>query len=452
MTQIEKAYAITDAKIGFVSLVDKAANKKTFLIKKADDGSATFTTYGRILKTDTENHFVNGIVYEPMVEDSQGNYMTETEITKAAHWFMKNGGDVDLQHCFKKCEGAEVVESYIAKCDMEIEGQEVKKGTWLMTMEITDANVWKSIQKGEITGFSMGGAGVYSEEDVDLSSIEKSEEPRGLLKKLAKALGFDVVEKGAVKDYYNRGVKETNFREAWYALDNILHQKPDGGYGLTDDVSAVREALTDFNDVVTQVLTSDDSIIKALQGEDRQKNGKIKPGSEEESDGQETDSGKKKDNDIKKAGKSLSSKNLNAIKGIYDTLGDFLSEFDEGEPEETVNSTVKKEDADMTNEEVQKLVSEEVAKAMEPITKQVEAIAKGNDADGTEGSGTETPPLEEATAESVAKMVGEEVAKAMQPMMKALEPVMKSRALPGNLNDAEGTVEKQEDHYLHGIV
>lgn len=452
MTQIEKAYAITDAKIGFVSLVDKAANKKTFLIKKADDGSAAFTTYGRILKTDTENHFVTGIVYEPMVEDSQGNYMTEAEITKAAHWFMKNGGDVDLQHCFKKCDGADVVESYIAKCDMEIEGQEVKKGTWVMTMEITDANVWKSIQKGEITGFSMGGAGVYSEEDVDLSAVEKSEEPRGLLKKLAKALGFDVVEKGAVKDYYNRGVKETNFRKAWYALDNILHQKPDGGYGLTDDVSAVREALTDFNDVVTQVLTSDDSIIKALQGEDRQKNGKSKPGSEEESDGQETDSGKKKDNDIKKAGKSLSSKNLNAIKGIYDTLGDFLSEFDEGEPEETANSTVKKEDADMTNEKVQKLVSEEVAKAMEPITKQIEAIAKGNDADGTEGSGTETPPSEEATAESVAKMVGEEVAKAMEPMMKALEPVMKSRALPGNLNDAEGTVEKQEEHFLHGIV
>lgn len=449
MPQIAKAYAISDAKIGFVSLVDKAANKKTFLITKADDGSANFTTYGRLLKADTDNHFVTGIVYEPMVEDSQGNYMTEAEITKAAHWFMKNGGDVDIQHCFKKCEGAEVVESYIAKCDMEIEGQEVKKGTWVMTMEITDANVWESIQKGEITGFSMGGAGVYSEEDVDLSSVEKSDEPKGLLKKLAKALGFDVVEKGAVKDYYNRGVKETNFREAWYALDNILHQKPDGGYGLTDDVSAVREALTDFNDVVTQVLTSDDCIIKALQGEDSQKDGKIKPDNGEESNGQKADSRKRKRNDVKKAGKSLSSKNLNAIKDIYDTLGDFLSEFDEGEPGETANSTVKKEDADMTNEEVQKLVSEEVAKAMEPVTKQVEAIAKG---EGAEERGTETPPSEDATAESVAKMVGEEVAKAMEPMMKALEPVMRSRALPGNLNDAEGTVEKQETHYLHGIV
>jgi len=31
MSKIEKAYAITDAKISFVSLVDKAANKKQFL-------------------------------------------------------------------------------------------------------------------------------------------------------------------------------------------------------------------------------------------------------------------------------------------------------------------------------------------------------------------------------------------------------------------------------------
>ena len=36
--------------------------------------------------------------------------------------------------------------------------------------------------------------------------------------------------------------------------------------------------------------------------------------------------------------------------------------------------------------------------------------------------------------------------------MKALEPLMKSRAIPGNLNDAAGAVEKQEVHYLHGIV
>ena len=49
---IEKAIAISDAKIQFVSLVDKAANKRHFLITKADDGQARFATIGKILKVD----------------------------------------------------------------------------------------------------------------------------------------------------------------------------------------------------------------------------------------------------------------------------------------------------------------------------------------------------------------------------------------------------------------
>lgn len=351
MSQVAKAYAISDAKISFVSLVDKAANKKKFLITKSDNGSADFTTYGRILKADTDNHFVTGIVYEPMVEDSQGNYMTESEITKAAHWFMKNGGDVDVQHCFKKCDGADVVESYIAKCDMEIEGRVVKKGTWVMTMEIADSDVWDSIQNGEITGFSMGGEGVYSEEDVDLSDVGKSGEPKGLFKKLARALGLDVVDKGADKDCYNHNAKERNFHEAL---------------------------------------------------------------------------------------------------SIYNTLGDFLSEFDDGEPA-VVNNLVKKEDFNVTNEEVRKMIGEEVSKAMEPITKQLEMISK----DGASRGGVPAAePSGEATEDSVAKIVGEEVCKAMEPVMDILEPLMKSRVVPGNLNDSTGrdvAKSEKELHYMTGM-
>ena len=146
---LEKAYEITDAKIQFVSLVDKAANKRQFLLKKADDGTATFTTYGRIVKTDTENHYVTGIVYEPMVEDSQGNFMTEQEITKAAYWFAKNGDKVDLQHSFEPLNNAVVVENWIAKADFEIGGEKIQKGTWLMTVEVADENVWASIEKAK---------------------------------------------------------------------------------------------------------------------------------------------------------------------------------------------------------------------------------------------------------------------------------------------------------------
>ena len=434
MPRIAKAYAITDAKISFVSLVGKAANKKQFLITKSEDGAANFATFGRILKADADSHFVTGIVYEPMVEDSQGNYMTEEEITKAAYWFAKNGNQVDLQHCFEKCDGAAVVESYIAKCDMEIDGEAIKKGTWLMTMEISDAGVWESIQKGEITGFSMGGVGVYSEEDVALP-VEKQEEPKGLFRRLAKAMGFDVVEKGAVKTNFQRRVKEDNFYSAWYALRSTLEgnfYNPDTGmweWGYNSDEGAIREALEDFNDIVTQLLTSDGSIVKSLE-----KAAEAAPAT------------------VLKQGKSLSAKNLNAIKGIYDTLGTFLAEFQEEPAAETDN--VKKEDVEMTTEEVKAVVAEEVKKAMEPVVKQMEDLAP--EADGGGGTdavaGAADASAGGVSADAIAKMVGEEIQKAMEPVMKALGPVMKSRALPGNLNDAAGTVEKQEQHYLHGII
>ena len=388
------------------------------------------------MKADADSHFVTGIVYEPMVEDTQGNYMTEEEITKAAYWFAKNGNQVDLQHCFKKCDGAEVVESYVAKCDMEIEGETIRKGTWLMTMEITDSDVWDSIQKGDITGFSMGGVGVYSEEDVELP-VEKQEEPKGLFRKLAKAMGFDVVEKGAVKNNFKRRVKEDNFYSAWYALRSCLEgnfYNPDTGsweWGYNSDEETIKDALTDFNDIVTQLLTSDGSIVKSLE-----KAAKEAPAP------------------VEKAGKSISTKNLSALKGIYDTLGSFLSEFtdnSEGEGGDTVaKNNVKKEDDEMKREEVQQMVGDAVAKAMEPITKQLEAITKG---EGGEGEGAPAEPESDVNADEVAKMVGEAVSKAMEPVTKAIEPLLKSRALPGNLNSAAGTVEKQgaEPHYMTGM-
>lgn len=304
-----------------------------------------------------------------------------------------------------------------------------------MTMEISDTDVWEAIQKGDITGFSMGGMGVYSEEDVELP-VEKRDEPKGLLRRLAKAMGFDVVEKGAVKANFQRRVKEDNFYSAWYALRSTLEgnfYNPDTGmweWGYNSDESTIREALEDFNDIVTQLLTSDGSIVKSLE-----KAAKAAP------------------SPVHKEGKSLSAKNLSAIKGIYDTLGSFLADFQE-EPAETNN--VQKEDVDMTSDEVKTVVAEEVKKAMDPIVEQLKAIAPVTKGEGEGGNEPPAPgsaaSAEDMSVDAVAKMVGEEIKKAMEPVMKVLEPVMKSRAIPGNLNDAAGAVEKQEVHYLHGIV
>lgn len=42
-----------------------------------------------------------------------------------------------------------------------------------MTVEVFNPEIFKAIEKGEITGFSMGGTGRYSDEDVSLSKVEK---------------------------------------------------------------------------------------------------------------------------------------------------------------------------------------------------------------------------------------------------------------------------------------
>lgn len=413
--KIEKAIEISDAKIQFVSLVNKAANKRQFLITKAEDGQAQFSTLGKVLKVDAETHYVTGIVYEPLTEDAHGNFMTESEIRKAAYWFAKNGDKVDLQHSFEQADGVSVVETYVAPSDMDVEGQPVIKGTWLMTVEVENAEIWDKVQKGEVTGFSMGGIGKYSETETDLTgTVEK----RGLFKKLAELFGFDVVEKGEVKERFEENAKRDSFWNAFYALQNTLLKydwSSDRGQFETDE-TVIREALTEFSEIIMDVLAAP-NIMKALA----------------------------KNAPVEKAGKKISGKNRDTLQSIYDNLGTLLEEFAE-----------EKEESDVTKAEVQTIVDEAIKKAL----------------DGVNATKTEEAPAAEPalTAEAVEKMVADAVQKALEPkadeamtteavqkmvaeaVAKAVEPVLKARGVSSNLND-EKPVEKNENrHYLAGIL
>lgn len=435
--KIAKSYAISDAKIVFVSLVDKAANKHEFLITKSEGDKAEFQTYGRILKADAEKHYVTGIVYEPMVEDTDGNYMTEEEITKAAHWFMKNAGDADIQHCFEKAEGVEVVESYVAKCDMEIEGQSIKKGTWLMTMEVTDADVWASIEKGDITGFSMGGKGSYSEVDVDISDpdnpVEKAGGKKGILKALASMFGMDMepVEKGAVKDKYKKRIISDNFWTAYYALSGYLLEtyNPDTGYyEPIHDETKIREALEDFNSIVMDLLANDDGVLKSIE----------------------------------KAGKKMSAQNKETLTAIHESLGSFLANFEDKEEEEVNKSEMKEIIAEVIKE--LKEGSQTAANGgVEGVGEVTKGAGVGNAASGGNGAtGT-------VTRGDIATMIQAEIQKALHPeeetiepenmqefiakaVKEAMEPILKSAGVPTNLNDAVVQKGAEEQHYLHGII
>ncbi len=443
---VEKAYAINDVKAVFVSLVDKAANRKTLLITKGDDGSASIQTYGRIIKSDATAHYVTGVVYEPMAEDTQGNYMTEEEITKAAYWFMKNGSGVDLQHNFEPLEGATVVESYVTKCDEEIEGEPVKKGTWLMTMEITNPDIFAAIEKGEITGFSMGGTGVYSTEDVDISGaegaepVEKDEESRkkSVIKQLTGLLWPGTVKKGAVKEAYKKNSVRDNFWTAFYALnDNLLscYNPTTGNWEIQRDESAIREALQDFNEIITSLLTDENGVFKSLNAN--------YAGS------------------VEKAGKAMSGENMKALKGIHESLGAFLSKFEE------------EEEIEVTKSELETIVTKAVGTAVDAAVEKMGGNAgqpqPGEKAGEVEKAGAEQS--EPVTQEAIQKMVDAAIQKAMQPagekqptvdeinemiekaVTKAMEPVLKDAGLPTHVGDDE-PLEKGagEEHYLHGIL
>lgn len=388
MSGIMKTRSISDAQIQFVSLVDKAANKRSFLIAKAEDGKASFSAYGKIVKTDTDSHYVTGIVYEPMTEDSQGDCMTEEEIRKAAHWFAKNGDGIDIQHNFEKFEKAEVVENWIAKADFEIGKEKIKKGTWLMTVEITDPEVWSAVEKGEITGFSMGGVGVYSEDDVDLESLGKSES-KSFFKKLAKMFGFEVVEKGEVAVRFKQKNKSEEFWNAFYCLQDVLFKRntPTGNSEIETDAEKIKECLSEFSEIVQGILTDD------------------------------TDT-------VMKAGKTLSAKNIASLKSIYESIGKLLEEA--GETEEK-----------MTKAEVMDFIKSEIQKAENESGKESEKLdekTKKFIVDTVKEVFAESQKNKSVTKEEVAEMV-----------KSAMKPLYEARGIASNLNNEPEPVGKSDD-------
>lgn len=462
MSRVQKAIEISDAKIQFMSLVDKAANKRQFLVTKQENGQAQFSTTAKIVKVDAETHYITGIAYEPLTEDAHGNFMTEPEIRKAAYWFAKNGDKVDLQHSFEKAEGLCVVENYVAPCDMTIGETPVVKGTWIITVECANNDVWESVQKGELTGFSMGGVGKYSEEDVQLDDVAKGTETekRSLFKRFAEFFGFEVVEKGEVLDRYNESARNSAFWNAVYALEDVLlyhYEYRDGTYTNTVTPEQVRDALSDFSRILTEVMTlSGDAVVKAVELP------------------------------VCKAGKKMSSANKAKLDEICQALSDFKTAFDDpGEDdEEDESASVKKEEFEMTKAETQAAVSEAVVKALTeagvlkaapaavepqtppqaetppatPVEKAAETaqVLTGADFEATVAKAAETA-VKKALIE--AGLVEEEPdpdapvtkGEVQQIVTEALAPMLKAFSLPQNLNN-EGQVAKSEQHYLHGIL
>lgn len=128
-------------------------------VSKADDVEVVVPLF-----KDDAKQIVYGVVLTPGLTDSQGDVVSADEIEKAAHRYLVEYRKHDVQHAevtlgVNGNPFAETVESFIAPQDMQIADQPVLKGSWVIGVHVTDPDTWGRVQKGEITGFSIGGTG-----------------------------------------------------------------------------------------------------------------------------------------------------------------------------------------------------------------------------------------------------------------------------------------------------
>lgn len=143
----------------------KAAVYRKYPDLKPDAKKSEHIEKATTLLVDEAQHVVYGVVLSPGVEDSQGDIIDADQIEKAAHQWLVEFRKHDVQHTevAKGDDGlpiAEPVESYIAPCDLEIAGEPVLKGAWVVGTRINDPGTWDDVVSGRRTGFSIGGSGV----------------------------------------------------------------------------------------------------------------------------------------------------------------------------------------------------------------------------------------------------------------------------------------------------
>lgn len=135
-----------------------------------------FELTAEISKIDDEMQVVYGwasIIEEngqPTV-DTQGDIITERELIRAAHDFMRDARAGGVMH-MENADGepvvvGEIVESMIFTKDLQA-ALSIDLGMvgWLIGFHVTNADVWRAVKEGSLRAFSIGGSGTRKEVSV----------------------------------------------------------------------------------------------------------------------------------------------------------------------------------------------------------------------------------------------------------------------------------------------
>jgi len=124
-----------------------------------------------------------GAVLVPNEADVDGDILSAEKIEEDAHQWLADYTNIDLQHSLNNVD-ARPVESYITPVDMRVTLRGVESilpaGTWIMATRIDDAEVWKDIASGKLSGYSIMGV-KRSNSMKSLDDIGQAEKRRTML-------------------------------------------------------------------------------------------------------------------------------------------------------------------------------------------------------------------------------------------------------------------------------
>ena len=135
-----------------------------------------------IIKIDAEKRIVYGVVLDPYIIDTQGDWIPPAEVEETAHKWMKESRSIGLGH--RKEAEATPVESYLLPYPdaddyrKAVNGQPhriikfkigegfVHSGSWVLATMIDDEATWELVKSGELGSYSIGGRGERTEIEV----------------------------------------------------------------------------------------------------------------------------------------------------------------------------------------------------------------------------------------------------------------------------------------------
>lgn len=174
-----KKRRLTKARIKFLSLVPRGANRLPTILKEDGGFEVTLLTKGL-----GDNGELNAIVYAPEFRDSQGDIACAAVIKEMAYEASREGVEIDLRHNNKPVgrERAYVAETFIVQKNdprfsdlTDYDGKPVDPtGSWGVVVKIDDPELRRLYKEGGWQGISMAGTAevVHEKEDTQATAEE----------------------------------------------------------------------------------------------------------------------------------------------------------------------------------------------------------------------------------------------------------------------------------------